>query len=55
MGGMHVRMARHLATAAVVISLQLTATMMTLRRDPVLQLEGAATSGLLWVAFRPRG
>jgi hypothetical protein len=51
---MSVRIARHLATAAVVIVLQLTATMMTLRRDPVLRFEGAATSGLLWVAFRPR-
>jgi hypothetical protein len=51
---MSVRLARHISTAAVVIALQLTATMMTLRRDPVLRLEGAATSGLLWVAFRPR-
>ena len=51
---MSVRIARNLATAVVVITLQLTATMMTLRRDPVLRFEGAAPSGLLWVAFRPR-
>jgi hypothetical protein len=39
---------------AVVICLQLTATVMTLRRDPIQKFEGAAISGLLWVGLRPR-
>ena len=51
---MRARLARNLATAAVVIGLQLTATVMSFRRDPVQRFEGAATTGLLWVAFRPR-
>jgi hypothetical protein len=51
---MSARIARQLATAVVVISLQLTATMMTLRREPALRTEGLAISGALWVAVRPR-
>jgi hypothetical protein len=51
---MSARIARQLATAVVVISLQLTATLMTLRREPALRTEGLAISGLLWVAVRPR-
>ena len=47
-------MARHLATAAVVISLQLMATLMTMRREPLGRFEGATVSGLLWAALRPR-
>jgi hypothetical protein len=48
-----VRLARHLATAAVVIGLQLIATLMTLRREPLSRFEGAAISGMLWTGFRP--
>jgi len=51
---MRQRLARNLATAAVVIGLQLTATVMTLRRDPVQRLQGAAVSGLLWAGLRRR-
>ena len=46
--------ARNLATAAVVICLQLTATVMTLRRDPIQKFQGAAISGMLWVGLRSR-
>ena len=49
-----IRLARHLATAVVVISLQLVATLMTLRREPLGRFEGAAISGALWAGFRPR-
>lgn len=51
---MRTRIARQVATAVVVISLQLTATIMTLRREPMLRTEGLAISGALWVAVRPR-
>lgn len=51
---MKIRLARHLATAVVVISLQLVATLMTLRREPLSRFEGAAVSGILWTGFRPR-
>jgi hypothetical protein len=37
-----------------VICLQLTATVMTLRRDPIQKFQGAAISGMLWVGLRPR-
>jgi len=48
------RLHRSIATAAVVVALQLTATAMSLRSDPVQRLQGASVSGLLWVAFRRR-
>jgi hypothetical protein len=51
---MRTRLARNIATAAVVIGLQLTATVMSFRRDPVQRFQGAATTGLLWAAFRLR-
>ena len=51
---MKIRLARHVATAVVVISLQLVATLMTLRREPLSRFEGAAISGALWAGFRPR-
>jgi hypothetical protein len=37
-----------------VICLQLVATLMTLRREPLSKFEGASISGALWVGFRPR-
>ena len=49
-----IRLAQHLATALVVICLQLVATLMTLRREPLSKFEGASISGALWVGFRPR-
>jgi hypothetical protein len=51
---MRTRLARNLATAAVVIGLQLTATVMSLRRDALQRTEGAAVTGMLWVALRHR-
>ena len=35
------------------ICLQLTATVMTLRRDPIQKFQGAAISGMLWVGLSP--
>jgi len=51
---MKVRFAQHLATAMVVICLQLVATLMTLRREPLSRFEGASISGALWAGLRPR-
>jgi hypothetical protein len=51
---MKIRLARHLATAVVVICLQLVATLMTLRREPLSRFEGASISAVLWAGFRPR-
>jgi hypothetical protein len=48
------RLAQNIATAAVVIALQMTATMMSLRREPLLQVQGYAISGMLWKAVRHR-
>ncbi len=49
--------ARHLATALVLLCLQAMATAMTLRRDALDRFEGAAVSGLVWWSLeraRPR-
>jgi hypothetical protein len=48
------RLAHNIATAVVVIALQLTATVMSLRREPLLQVQGNAIAGMLWKAVRHR-
>jgi hypothetical protein len=49
---MRARLAHNIATAVVVLALQLTATVMSLRREPLLQAEGHAIAGMLWKAVR---
>jgi hypothetical protein len=49
--------ARHVATALVLLCLQAMATAMTLRRDPLDRFQAAAISGLVWWSLeraRPR-
>jgi hypothetical protein len=48
------RLAQNIATAVVVLALQMTATMMSLRREPLMQFQGNAIAGLLWKAVRDR-
>ncbi|MGZ4482169.1 MAG: hypothetical protein ACXVY5_08170 [Gaiellales bacterium] len=52
---MHRSLTRPLATVAVVLCLQLMATVMTLRRDPLTRFEGSAIAALLWTAFGSGG
>ena len=52
--GMRRSLARHLTTAIVLLCLQLMATAMTLRRDPLDRFQGAAVSGLVWWTLETR-
>ena len=45
---------RHITTAVLVVSLQLMATLMTMRRDPVARFQGTTISAMLWWVTRPR-
>jgi hypothetical protein len=51
---MRARLAHNIATAVVVVALQLTASVMSLRREPLLRVEGQAIAGMLWKAVRHR-
>ena len=44
---------RNLATAAVVLTLQMMATLLAMRREPLDRLEGVTISWVLWRATRP--
>jgi hypothetical protein len=48
------RLVNNIAAAVVVIALQMTASMMSLRRDPLVSTEGQAISAMLWYAVARR-
>jgi hypothetical protein len=44
---------RNIATAVVVLTIQMMAVLMSMRREPLDQLEGVTISWVLWKATQP--